>query len=92
MAQNWRSSVWSKLSALGFIILVILGNIWFIEGLTGREAPKWLQILFLANVLGLLISGLGLGTHILWNIYRAKQVDMEAESVEEQDQHPSKGL
>ncbi len=90
MAQNWRSSFWSKVSALGFIVLVILGNIWFVEGLTGRESPPWLQVLFIANVLVLLISGFGLGIHILLNIYRAKQI--EDVGVEGDDHHPNKGL
>lgn len=85
MAQTWRSSLWSKGSALGFISLIILGNIWFVQSFAQREAASWLQAAFSANVVWLLISGCGLGVHILLNIYRSRQIDESEQSQDSGD-------
>lgn len=81
--QKWRHSIWSKLSAAGFISLVVLGNIWFILGMSHPQAPHWLQLTFVVNIFWLLVSGLGLGLHILLQSIRPKEDPERDHNVQE---------
>lgn len=41
--------------AWGFIILILLGNYWFVYLVTGRQPPSWLVTLFSAMMLLLMV-------------------------------------
>ena len=43
----------TRLAALLFILLIILGNIWIFQAATGHESPAWL-----ANLSGICVFGL----------------------------------
>ena len=75
MDEQLRRSVWTKLSALGFIYLIILGNIWFAFMVVGAVLPDWLRNSFYLGVLFVLGSGAGLFTKILTNWYLAAPLE-----------------
>ncbi|GEM_PF-6402060 len=64
-ANSWRTSIWSKFLAGGFIILIGLGNIWFIESFKGQGAHVWLQWAFLLTSAWIFVNGCGLTLHYI---------------------------
>ena len=42
MEDSLRKSIWSKMSALSMIYLIVCGNIWFTLMVVGRDTPIWL--------------------------------------------------
>lgn len=53
-----------RLVAVGFIILILLGNYWFIHIVTGRHPDPWVQTVFVLIMLGLV--GIGFLWGVLW--------------------------
>lgn len=69
MTESFKERPWTsverhsrRLTALGFILLILIGNIWFALGLSGANVPNFLQ-LGAALGLGLVVVG-GLGQGI----------------------------
>lgn len=63
--QNWRKTPFARAVAIGFILIILLGNVWLIYALMGRPAPVWtgLGFLFASGVIA--ISGVGLLTRLI---------------------------
>tara|TARA_B100001094_G_C17878958_1_gene645912 strand:- start:317 stop:568 length:252 start_codon:yes stop_codon:yes gene_type:complete len=55
-----RKSIWGRLSALAFIFLIIIGNIWFSYYIVGQEIPWWLIDSFYASAIVALVGLIGM--------------------------------
>ncbi|SME88630.1 hypothetical protein [Pseudobacteriovorax antillogorgiicola] len=68
MPPKLRRSLVVRLIALGFIYLIVLGNIWFIQLFTEKVTPLWMQLAFLIGVAWVGILGVCLGIYgtYLW--------------------------
>jgi hypothetical protein len=54
-------TAWSKrVTAIAFIVLIILGNIWLIGMFTGEQAPAWTATGFLYAIALAAIGGVGM--------------------------------
>lgn len=74
MQDSLRKSWPARLSALGFILVVLLGNVWLTFGLTKEPIPTWLGI-GMAVAIGLtLLGGVGLVALIAWRKLRAPEL------------------
>ena len=56
MKPHIRQSLAAKIVAVGFIILILLGNFWVVGHLLGREPAEWMSVLGLGG-LGLVLIG-----------------------------------
>lgn len=74
MQTSWRKSIWSKVIAAGFIVMICLGNIWFVASLSGEGTPVWLQLLFGLTLLWIFIGAVGLGVFCLLNRKNPEQI------------------
>lgn len=82
MQQDIRSSWWTKLIAIGFILLILMGNFWVVFLITGQAIPEWLQSGFMANIGFLVICCLGFGGMVLWRLLRGRPaVDEDSNSL-----------
>lgn len=59
MHPSVRRSIWAKMTALGFIYLIILGNFWFSYRLFGHHSPEWLLEAFVIGLPFVFIGGMG---------------------------------
>lgn len=57
MPPKLRQHILTKLVAIGFIYLIIIGNIWFGLSITTKVTPVWLQSLFGIGVLWVVATG-----------------------------------
>lgn len=57
MSPVLRKHIFTKLVAVGFIFLILLGNIWFGLSLTTTETPIWIQTLFGIGILWVITFG-----------------------------------
>ena len=71
MRQELRLSLPARLTALSFIVLIVIGNLWLLEGLLGKSPPRWLQLGFLLGCGGVLVGGVGLG-FVAWRLHRQR--------------------
>ncbi len=55
-----RSSISAKVTAIGFILIVLFGNLWLAYSLMGMEVPVWIQNGFMFGFLTAVIGGIGL--------------------------------
>lgn len=58
-AQNSTQSLFvagRKVTAVSFIVLIVVANVWFIYRLTGETMPEWTSFLFVPGVLGVLLG------------------------------------
>ena len=72
MDSRLRKSIWSKITAILMIYMVLCGNIWFTLLVIGKGTPLWLTIAARSGALLLLVSGFGLVTHALYLRYYLK--------------------
>ena len=57
---NWRNSVWAKLVAVSFVVLILLGNIWFVFAFLKDSPPVWVNTGFFLFVITSFVGGGGL--------------------------------
>ena len=69
MDSRLRKSIWSKISAILMIYMVLCGNIWFALLVIGEGTPLWLTIAARTGALLLLASGAGLVSHAVYLKY-----------------------
>jgi len=60
MRPNLRRSFASKVVAISFIALILLGNYWVVLALTGSPLPGWLYDAGVLSTAGVLAGGIGL--------------------------------
>ena len=52
--------MWAKFTAIGFIILILIGNFWLVLHLLGQQPPWYFELIGLTCIAGVLIGGTGL--------------------------------
>jgi hypothetical protein len=65
-----RKSIGAKISAVGFSLIILLGNFWILYSLFGTAAPNWLTDGLKASALVTICGGLTIGIEKLlsfWN-------------------------
>lgn len=71
--RGLRQSVPSRVAAVGFIIVILAGNGWLVEGLLGRAVPTWLAYVFYAGVAVTFCGAIGLGALIVLRFVQGLQ-------------------
>lgn len=67
LAEDSRSEksaliIWSaRITAVGFVILILGGNAWFVFGLFGTAIPEWLKFSAILGVGSVILGALGIG-------------------------------
>lgn len=74
MQESVRKSWPARLSALGFIFVIILGNVWLTYGLTNEPVPAWLGVAMAASIGVTLLGGAGLVGLLVWRRMRAPEL------------------
>ncbi len=64
MDETIKRSFWSRLSALGFIFLIVVGNIWYAKMIVGEPIGVWIQLSFYLSVGMALVGAVGV-TYLL---------------------------
>lgn len=59
MDSRVRKSLPTRVAALGFIFMILLGNYWMVLVITNQPFPQWLMDLFLVNAFLILMSAVG---------------------------------
>ena len=57
--KNWIETlkiIGTKVTAISFIVLILIGNVWLIKRFTGESFPQWSQDVF---ALGLVMAAVG---------------------------------
>jgi lipopolysaccharide export LptBFGC system permease protein LptF len=58
--------LWSaRISAVGFVILILGGNAWLVFGLFGTATPEWLKLSAILGVGSVILGALGIGVDLL---------------------------
>lgn len=65
MQSEIKKSAPAKISAIGFIVVVIFGNLWLVNAMLGTQVPFWVSYGFFTGVVLVLVGGVGLGYVIL---------------------------
>ncbi|HYX39189.1 MAG TPA: hypothetical protein VE954_39310 [Oligoflexus sp.] len=61
MKPYLRRSIFTKASALGFIVMILLGNAWLVVFLTGQSGAAWLSYSLTACMIWTILAGCGMG-------------------------------
>ena len=72
MDARLRKSIWSKISAILMIYMILCGNVWFALLVIGEGTPLWLTIAARTGALMLMASGLGLVSHAFYLRFASK--------------------
>ena len=60
MPDKIRKSILARLIAIGFIYIIVLGNIWFAQGVSGSPTPEWMIYGFFGGIAWVFTLVLGL--------------------------------
>jgi hypothetical protein len=60
-----RRSIFTKAAALGFIVMILLGNAWLVLFLTGQSGAVWLTYSLGACMVWTVLAGCGMGLKII---------------------------
>ncbi|NRA45607.1 MAG: hypothetical protein HRU09_11685 [Oligoflexales bacterium] len=71
MKPHIRQSLAAKIVAVGFIILILLGNFWVVGHLLGRQPSEWMSVLGLGGLALVLIGGVFLMIQIVTDHFDA---------------------
>ncbi len=77
MQSAIRKSWPARLSALGFIVVIIFGNVWLTFGLTDTPIPQWLGVAMAAGIGVSLTGGVCLMALIIYRKFRPLAEDPE---------------
>lgn len=79
--KRYRQSIFAKLTAIGFIVIVVLGNVWLTYALVAHDPPNWLMDAFLVSGVYILVQiSLFLG-YVLYDVTQGSP-DPEDEACE----------
>ena len=62
----------ARIVAAGFIVLILVGNCWFVLRVVGQEIPAWLGAVSRMATAGVLGGGLLLVGTIVWKRFRRR--------------------
>ncbi len=79
MIRYLRQSLPARVAAVGFIVVIVLGNVWLTYGLTGQTPPVWVAVSFLG---GMVIAGCG-GLGLAYVAVRAKLLGVAPDDAED---------
>jgi hypothetical protein len=68
--RHWQQSLPSRISAIGFIILIIMGNLWLIEALLGGRGQVWVRIGLQMGTVTVLVGAVSLLLRAIIVIFR----------------------
>ena len=57
--RSWYKSPPAKLAAIGFILLILMGNVWFSGTMTGGVAAPWVKHGLASGVVLVIIGSIG---------------------------------
>ncbi len=61
--------IWSaRITAVGFVLLILGGNAWLVFGLFGAAIPDWLKVGAVLGVGGVVCGALGFGVNFVWRL------------------------
>lgn len=84
MNQSWKRSFWTKLIAVCFIGLVVLGNIWLVQRFSLDVPPLWLQTCFVGLTGAIFVFGAALlAEQLMQRIGESDQAQIEREDHED---------
>ncbi len=78
MAPELRRSLPTRLVAIAFIAMILLGNYWLVERLLGQPAPGWLSASFALAILTAGVGGCGM-MFVAWKLGRSQPSEAEDE-------------
>jgi hypothetical protein len=59
-------AVWSaRITAVGFVILILGGNAWLVFGLFGAATPEWLKLGAVLGIGSVILGALGIGVGLM---------------------------
>jgi hypothetical protein len=70
-----KKSAPAKISAIGFIIVVIFGNLWLVNAVMSTVTPFWVAYGFFTGVVLVFAGGAGLGYVLLMRQVSGTKVD-----------------
>jgi biotin transporter BioY len=65
MKSYLRRSIFTKAVALGFIVMILLGNAWLVLFLTGQSEAAWLSYSFTFCMGWTILAGFGMGIRMI---------------------------
>jgi protein-S-isoprenylcysteine O-methyltransferase Ste14 len=57
MGRHLRHTPPARIVALSFVLLILLGNVWFVLAVIGWEIPSWFQVASRIGLCGALVGG-----------------------------------
>lgn len=60
MHPELKKSAPAKISAIGFVLLIIFGNLWLVNTMIQAETPYWVSYGFFTGVVLVLVGGVAL--------------------------------
>ena len=57
LTNTIRQSLAAKITALSFIVMILLANFWLIYVITDTPGPEWIKVGFAFSMLGAFIGG-----------------------------------
>lgn len=65
MHPEVKKSTPAKISAIGFIVVIIFGNLWLANAILGTPMPFWVSYGFFSGVVVVVVGGVGLAMVML---------------------------
>lgn len=59
MDSQLRKSIWTRSVALGFVYLILIGNVWVTYLITGGHVPLWMRVAFFIGIFWVTVSAFG---------------------------------
>lgn len=78
MKSYLRRSLFTKAVALGFIVMILLGNAWLVLFLTGQSGAVWLTYSFAACMVWTILAGFGMGLRMIQHQFQKAPDDDSA--------------
>ena len=75
MKPYLRRSIFTKAAALGFIVMVLLGNVWLVLFLTGQKGVLWLSSSFTICMAWTALAGCGMGVRMIQHQFQKEPDD-----------------
>ena len=75
MHPEVKKSAPAKISAIGFIMVVIFGNLWLVNAVMSTVTPFWVAYGFFTGVVLVFAGGAGLGYVLLMRQVSGTKVD-----------------
>lgn len=75
MNPEVRKSAATKISAIGFIILILSGNLWLVYAILGSQVPFWVSYGFTTGVAVTALGGIALVVKIMTVLFVSRNSD-----------------